>query len=200
VIELERLPTTTIWSKTLTKRKKLVLGILLGAVVAGALAIVLLYFAYPSLEADYQRHMDPIRKSHARQIADLVREFADKTGHLPFQEHAAKKPFMVIIGHSPQEEDYFANDPVLKRGATWANANELEAVLSNGLKRTVCLPRDPQKVPTYAPNVYVYFVSGNEMSVVSHLCYPDDEMTIKYQWHGHTFYAYTLTYIFEPNR
>ena len=107
---------------------------------------------------------------------------------------------MVIIGHSVGEEDYFARDPVLKRRATWANAKDLEAVLSKGLNRAVRLPRDPQKVPTFAPNVYVYYVSGNEMSVVSHLCFPSDEMTVKYQWQGHSFYPYTLAYIFKPNQ
>ena len=97
----------------MTRRKKLALRILVGGGIAATLAVALLYFAYPLLEANYQRQTDAIRKNHAHQIADLIREFADKTGHLPFQEHAAQKPFMVIIGHSPQDEDYFANDPVL---------------------------------------------------------------------------------------
>ena len=38
------------------------------------------------------------------------------------------------------------------------------------------------------------------MSVVSHLCYPDNEMTVTYQWHGHSLYPYTVAYLFEPNR
>ncbi len=177
------------------KLKKLLLVVL----VVSAFVVVLMYFAYPFLEANYQRNMDPIRKNDARQIADLIREFTDKTGHLPFQEHAAKKPFMVIIGHSPEEEDYFANDPVLKRDATWANAKDLEAVLSKGLSRTIHLPRDPQKVPTFAPNVYVYFVSGNQMSVVTHLSFPA-EMAVKYEWNGHSFYAYTICFEFQPDR
>ena len=183
-------------SDTMTKKKKIFLGVL----VVGAFAVVLACLAYPYLGAKDQENMDVIRKTHADQIAALVREFADKTGHLPFQEYATKKPFMVIIGHSVEEEDHFANDPVLKRGGTFANASDLEAVLSKGLNRTVSLPRDPQKVPTFAPNVYVYFVSENEMAVVSHLCFPSAGMTVRYQWHGHTFYAYTVAYIFEPGQ
>lgn len=181
-------------SNPIAKLRKLALVL---SIVAG-LVVALAYFAYPVFEANYQRNMDPIRKRDAHEIADVIREFADRTGHLPFQEHASQKPFMVVIGHSPEEEDRFANDPVLKRGATWANAKELEALLSKGLRRQILLPRDPQKAPTFAPNVYVYFVSGKEMSVVSHLCFPD-EMATKYEWNGHPFYAYTIAYLFEPD-
>jgi hypothetical protein len=165
----------------------------------GATSVVLLiYLAYPFLEDNYQRNMDRIRQDHARQIANVVREFADVTGQLPFQEHAADQPFMVLVSHSPEREDHFANDPVLKRKARWTNSSDLEAVLSNGLKRTVRLPRDPQKVPTFAPNVYIYFVSGNQMTVVSHLKFPADR-TVQYDWNGNTFHAFTLCYEMNPS-
>ena len=168
-----------------------------GALVA--IIAVLIYFAYPFLDAKYQQDMDPIRRDHAHQIADVIREFADQTGHLPFQEQAKDEPFMVLIGHSQEHEDHFANDPVLKRGGQWANSSLLESMLEKELGRDVQLPRDPQKVPTYAPNVYIYFISGNQMTVVSHLYYPNDE-TVKYEWNGKPFYSYTITYEFNPDR
>jgi hypothetical protein len=170
--------------------KKLVVVSILGSLVS-----VAIWFAYSFLDRNYQLAMDPIRKTHAHQIASVIQEFADKTGHLPFQEEAVNKPFMVLLGHSPEEEDHFANDPVLKRNATWANSTDLEAVLSKELKRTIKLPRDPQKVPTYAPNVYVYFVAGKQMTIVTHLKYPDGD-AVKYEWHGQPFYAYTICYDF----
>jgi hypothetical protein len=170
--------------------------IIIGGVVA--ITAVLGYFAYSFLEAKYQRDMDPIRRDHARQIADVIREFADKTGHLPFQEQAKERPFMVLIGHSPEHEDRFADDPVLKRDAQWANSTLLESMLEIGLGRDVQLPRDPQAVPTYAPNVYIYFLSGNQMTVVSHLHDPHDR-AVEYEWNGKTFYAYTISYEFNPS-
>lgn len=170
-------------------------------IIAGCLVLfigALIYFAYPALDAKYQRDMDPIRQEHAHQIADLIREFSDKTGHLPFQEQANEQAFMVLIGHSAEHEDHFANDPVLKRDAQWANSALLEAMLSKELGREIQLPRDPQTVPTYAPNVYIYFVSGKQMTVVSHLHYPNDR-AIKYEWNGKPFYSYTITYEFNPS-
>ncbi len=169
-------------------------------ITAGAIGFlgVFVYLAYPFLEAGYQRDMDVIRRKHAHQIADLIREFANKTGYLPFQEQAKDEPFMILIGHSPQHEARFANDPVLKRDGQWANASLLESMLQKELGRRVLLPRDPQTVPTYAPNVYVYFVSGNQMSVVSHLHDPH-EGAVEYEWRGRPFYAYTITYDFNPS-
>ena len=172
--------------------KKLVVAI----VAAAATAVAVAFFAYPAMEGRYQRSMDSIRIAHAHQIADVVREFADKTGHLPFQEHADDKPFMVLIGHSSREEDRFAGDAVLKRNATWTNGSELEALLAKELNRTVRLPRDPQKVSTFAPNVYVYFVSRNQVTVLSHLNSRANG-AVKYEWNGHPFYAYTICHAFE---
>src|SRR6476469_9878359 len=101
-------------TEKLMNKKLVVVSIVL------SLVSVVFWIAYPALERNYQSAMDPIRKKHAHQIVSVIQEFADKTGHLPFQEQAVDTPFMVLLGHSPREEDKFANDPVLKRGATWA--------------------------------------------------------------------------------
>ena len=168
-------------------------------VIVGVIAVLalLLYIFYPSLESRYQSDMDPIRRNHAHEIVEIIQEFADKAGHLPFQEQAKDQPFMVLIGHSPEHEDHFANDPVLQKGGQWANSFLLESILEKELGREVKLPSDPQKVPTYAPNVYIYFISGNQMTVMSHLNYPDDR-AVKYDWNGNSFYSYTITYSFNP--
>lgn len=152
---------------------------------------------YLRLDARYQKDMDVVRQKDAQQIFKLVQEYTEKAGHLPFQEHTADKPFMVLIGHSVQEEDYFAQDPVVARGAIFANASTMERLLSKELKRPINLPRDPQKVPTYAPNVYVYFVKGNEFAVASHLKNPHKD-AVEYKWQGGKFYSYTLAYKVEP--
>jgi hypothetical protein len=72
-------------------------------------------------------------------------------------------------------------------------SREFEQTLSKTLAREVVLPRDPQKVPTYAPNVYVYFVMPDEFCVVSHL-YKPSEKSVEYTWEGGTFHSHTLTY------
>jgi len=150
---------------------------------------------YEGLDWDYQRAMDPLRMKHADEIVALVLEYAETTGHFPFAERAVDRPFMVFIGHSVGEEDALAKDPVLGRGGRWSNSPELESELTTALGRRVTLPRDPQKVPTYAPNVYVYSVSGDQMTVAVHLFEaPKDKETVPYEWRGGRFFAYGATY------
>lgn len=161
-------------------------------------ALLAIYFGYQFLDSRYQRDMDEVRRSHANQIADVIREYAEKTGALPFQDVAQEQPFMVLIGHSSDHEDQFSKDPVLQRRAQFANSSTLESMLSEALGRDVKLPREPQKYPTFAPNLYVYFVSGNQMTVVSHLCYPDED-AVKYEWHETPFYSYTVCYEWQPD-
>lgn len=171
---------------------------LLGTTVVTAALMCLLFALVPTWERNYQGAMDPLRQKHARQIFDVVREYTNKTGHLPFQAQAIDTPFMVLIGHSPEEENFFANSPPLMRNATWTHATDLEALLERELGRSIRLPRDPQTVPTFAPNVYLYFMSGNQMTVVAHLNAPTTG-TVEYQWRGRPFHSYTICYAFEPS-
>ncbi len=176
-------------------KKILIVLVILAVAFVGLIGA--LCFAYLTLDARYQKDMDVVRQKDAQQIIKLVQEYTDKTGHLPFQEHTAEKPVMVLIGHSMQEEYEFNRDPVLARGAIFANSSTMEKLLSKELKRPITLPRDPQKVATYAPNVYVYFVKGNEVAVASHLRYPNAE-GVEYKWNGEKFYSYTIAYKVEP--
>jgi hypothetical protein len=153
--------------------------------------------AYQTPDTDPQRAMDSIRKKHAKEIVALILEYANKTGHFPFAQEASEKSFMVLIGHSPSEEDAWAGDPTIARGGRFTNASMLEARLSKELGRPIALPRDPQKVATYAPNVYVYFIAGDQMTVAVHLSAPAED-TVPYEWRGGRFYSYTIAY--EPNK
>lgn len=85
-------------------------------------------------------------------------------------------------------------EPALSRGARVANSSVLEAELSKGLGLPVRLPRDPQRVPTYAPNVYVYFVAADQMTVAVHL-FNETESTVPYDWQGGRFYSYSQTFL-----
>jgi hypothetical protein len=172
------------------RRKTKIIGVIVLLLIAAGLAVPIIYRA---MDRAYQAAMDPIRIEHAERIAALILQYADKTGAFPFQQHTAERPFMVLIGHSQQHEDAFAQEKVLKRGATFANATVLEAELSKVLGRQIVLPRDPQKVPTYAPNVYIYFVVESQMSVAAHLFSPSPR-SVRYEWRGGVFHSHTLTY------
>jgi len=148
---------------------------------------------YRAMDASYQESADRTRTKHADEIASLVFEYAEETGKLPFQDQSKDTPFMVLIGRSEQAEDAWAQEEVLKKGATFTNSSVFEAELSKGLGRDIVLPRDPQKVPTFAPNVYVYFIADGQFTVVAHLFSPSDR-SVEYQWRGGTFHSHTLSY------
>ena len=168
------------------------IGCLAVMFLLGAVAMYLI-LNYDRLDTGYQKAADVVRKKHAKEIRDLVMEYVDKSGHLPFEEESKGQRFMVLIGHSSRAEEDFAKEEVLDKGATFTNADALEAELTKVLGREIQLPRDPQKVATYAPNVYIYFLSGEQFSVVVHL-FEASPKSVPYIWRGKTFHSHTLTY------
>lgn len=177
----------------MSRKRKVLLIVGLLLVVGVVVAWIAIQRIYRGLDAGYQKAMDPVRIQDAERIADLILEYADKTGRFPFEQRTLDRPFMVLIGHNQLEEDAFAKERVLARNATFANASMLEVELSKVLGRTITLPRDPQKVATFAPNVYIYFVAEGQMTVITHLFQPSDR-SVKYEWRGGVFYSHTLTY------
>lgn len=162
------------------------LGALASAVVLAACG------AYRTADLSYQRAHDPIRRAHADSIVALIIEYAAAAeGRIPFQERAASQPFMVVIGRSIEHEDEMARVPALNKNARFSNSPELEAELSRVLKRTVTLPRDPQRVATYAPNVYIYFVAGDSFCAVVHLFEPSS-ISQPYEWEGGRFHSHAV--------
>lgn len=169
--------------------------VILTAVVVAVLTAVAGLFLVRSMMAGYQRDMDQVRLAHCDQILDAVRAYAAQNNNrYPLQEHStAEKPLMVILGHSVQHEDAMAGEKVLARGANFTNGGYLEAELSKGLGRPIRLPRDPQSVPTFAPNVYVYYVTPDSMTVAVHLAKPSDKSQ-EYQWRDGVFHSHALSY------
>lgn len=174
------------------KNMKKVISIILIVIVIG----ILLWFTVGqswlnSVTPSYQADMDQIRQENVAEIMDLIKEYDDKTGKFPLQEMAVEKPVMVMIGHSLELEEQYANDPVLKRDALWTHSSDLEQTLSEELGRQITLPRDPQKVATFAPNVYIYFVAGNQVNVITHLYHPVTN-AVPYDWNEGGFYSLAL--------
>jgi uncharacterized protein YneF (UPF0154 family) len=152
-------------------------------------------YAYKKLDEKYQNAQDPIRLKQINQIADVIFDYDKKIGHPPLSDLVKQyeKSFMVLIGRSEMEEDRFANIEALNKGAMYMDSSKFEEILSQGLKETVNLPRDPQKVATYAPNVYIYYVNEEQFCVVAHL-YNDSEISQPYTWEGGTFNSHAQCY------
>lgn len=137
-----------------------------------------------------QRANDALRRRHVDEMVTLVLEYVDKSGGvLPFENRATERPFMVFIGLNEAHEDEMAEVPALKRGGRWGNAPDLEAELSRVLKRRIVLPRDPQRAATFAPNVYLYFVTGRTFCSVAHLSERSD-ISEPYEWKGGRFHSH----------
>lgn len=150
---------------------------------------------YKSLDEQYQKAHDPIRIKHVNEIANVIFAYDKKVGYPPLQDLVSQqqKPFMVLIGRSDIEEDRFAELEALEKGALFINSRKFEAILSQGLKQKIKLPRDPQKVATYAPNVYLYFVTQDQICVAAHL-YFKSEISKPYTWSGGTFNSHAECY------
>jgi len=144
-------------------------------------------------DTGYQRAQDPVRIKHATYIASVIEEYKQKTGHFPMPEEllGKNKTFMVFIGRSVKQEDEFSQIPALRGGALFANSSYLEGELSRVLQREIVLPRDPQKVTTFAPNIYVYYSSPTLTCIYAHLFEPT-ENSKEYEWSGGTFYSHPV--------
>ncbi len=177
----------------MTKKRKTIFVV--SAVIASLALItcILVLWAYKKMDTGYQAAMDPIRIRDGEAIAALVFEYEEKTGILPFEKEAAGAPFMVVIGHSLEDEDFYAKQDVLSRGAMFANSKDFESELERVLKRKIYLPKDPQKVASFAPNVYVYFLSDTQFSVAVHLFKPS-EKSVEYKWRDGVFNSHAVTY------
>ncbi|MDJ0784784.1 MAG: hypothetical protein QNJ22_22660 [Desulfosarcinaceae bacterium] len=152
-------------------------------------------YLYKILDEKYQRAHDPIRVDHINEISDIAFAYSQEVGHPPLYDLVLQqnKPFMVLIGRSDKEEDQFAKLEVLNRGALFINSNRFEKILSEGLSQTIILPRDPQTVATYAPNIYVYYVSVEQFCIAAHL-YFATAISQPYSWEGGTFHSHALCY------
>ncbi len=161
--------------------------------IAGAAAFVLL--VYPAMEEGYQTAQDPVRIQHGDEIIALVLEYIEAVGPPPLHDLVMENDasFRIMIGRNMAEEDGFAAIPDLWPGEFWMNSPELEAALSEGLGRNIVLPRDPQTVATFAPNVYVYFVSKSQFCVAVHL-YEPTEISEPYTWAGGTYHSHAICY------
>lgn len=150
---------------------------------------------YEKIDSGYQAAQDPVRIDHIKIIRGVVTKYIEKTGKMPLHDMVLKEghPFIVYIGRSERQEDKVAQLEVMKKAPGYINSNLFESILSQGIGSDIKLPRDPQLVGTFAPNVYIYFVAENQFCVAGHL-YSKTKESVKYTWEGGTFYSHTYCY------
>lgn len=173
-------------------RWKLSLSVFFVLILAG---IYFWPYIYKTLDNKYQNAQDPRRIKHITEIANVAFAYDKKVGYAPLYDlvENQNRSFMVLIGRSDKEEDQFAKLSALNRGALFINSTHFERILSKGLNHNITLPRDPQKVPTYAPNVYVYSINKEQMCVAAHL-FKESKISKPYTWEGGTFHSHAKCY------
>ena len=118
-----------------------------------------------------QEDFDKIRLDHLLSINALIQEYKNSTGTYPFETHSNQLPVIVVIQTEKQKETHQGNVPLfldlesrISDGKLPTQperidshiVQEFEELLSQGLKRTIILPKDHQKVPVNKPSVYIY--------------------------------------------
>lgn len=119
------------------------------------------------MEEKYQKDMDRVRITHIDYLAGLLSEYREKTGQFPLQDRAGEQRVEVFITHRPLDSALVEQTRHLPMQLL--GTNELREVLEHDLGRTITLPSDPQNVPTYAPNIYIYDVTQERACVAGHL-------------------------------
>lgn len=151
---------------------------------------------YERLERLYQTDMDRVRLEHLDQILAVVTEHVQATGRVPLEDLVRDRghPAMVVIGRSTEEEVAFAQlEAIARPDAAVISSSSFDAGLSEALGRQVRLPRDPQQVPTYGPNVYIYLVQPPQFCVAVHLWAPT-EVSRPMEWEGGTFHSHAVCF------
>lgn len=151
---------------------------------------------YERLERLYQTDMDKVRLRHLDQILSIVVEHAKLTGRVPLEDLVRDRghPAMVVIGRNTDREVAFAQLEAISRPeAAVISSSSFDLALSEALGREIRLPRDPQQVPTYGPNVYIYLVHPPQFCVAVHL-WAATEVSRPMEWEGGTFHSHAVCF------
>ena len=114
----------------------------------------------------FQQDADIIRLRHMVYYTELISEYHAKAGHYPFQGKAEDVPVYVHIANERQQK-YVGQDVDHEYEAvsTADFFKELERVIG----REIPEHYDPQYVPVYKPNFYVYMVVRDAFFLAVHV-------------------------------
>jgi hypothetical protein len=147
--------------------------------------VVLLIFCISGcagMESSYQASTDLIRIKHIDTIVGLITEYQSKAGEFPFQSKITKDGVQVLVTH--RRIPAAINNQTKTLPINSYSNQIFQEELSRVLERAVQLPSDPQKVATFAPNFYIYFVSRSQACVAGHLYTATaDTFNVQNQYH-----------------
>lgn len=117
------------------------------------------------MEEGYQNDADIFRLRHLQYFGELIEEFHEKSGKYPLQGKSQLDNYVHIA--APHQQKYVTGGPPYEHEVTDMEVfrEELQSVLG----RSVDLRFDPQKVPLFAPNFYIYMIRGNDYFFAIHL-------------------------------
>ena len=117
-----------------------------------------------SAETKFQQDADIVRLQHLQYYAGLIEEYREKTGHYPFEPHADIRTY-VHIANKHQEKYTTGDNPERHRVI---DDSDFFRELSAKLGREVEELYDPQYVPVWRPNFYMYMIQGDAYFLAVH--------------------------------
>lgn len=121
-------------------------------------------------EESFQKNADIVRLQHLKYWVELIETYHTKTGKYPFQGEL-NTPIYVEIA-TPHQKSYINQKP--PKPAIVKPMAEFVAVLEKGLGKTINEYYDPQYVPNFRPNFYLYMIDGDQynFAIHTHQSYP----------------------------
>lgn len=136
--------------KRLIKIVLLVIGILTTVFIIAVFIFIKGDF-YQKVEQSYQQDADQARISDMHYLARLIEQYKTETGYYPLQQDAIERRAAIYLEIDKE------------------SAKDFAAQLSQGLKKEVCVPSDPQQIQINVPTWYIYEVGPDDYFVTAHL-------------------------------
>lgn len=137
--------------------------------------ISFMFLACSNMEKTYQNDMDKRRVRDVEYISKIIYEYYQILGKYPLQDKVKNKNITVFLTNKKIEKAFI--DQNNEQGFELHSLEEFEKEIEKVLGRELDLPEDPQKVPTYAANFYIYFVNKESASVMGNL-YSKNDFTV----------------------
>lgn len=119
-------------------------------------------------DSPYQRDMDIIRMRDIQNIAGLIEEYRQITGHYPLVKNSMIPQYVYIA--TDEQKKQIIGGPAEKHVVT--SCETLERELDRVLKRHISLPKDPQRLAVNKPNFYLYITRGKNIWLAVNLHSP----------------------------
>lgn len=167
---------------------------ILGLVLSIVLILSFNVFSFSSspLEENYQDEMDKIRMGHVNQISDVIYDYYKVTGRYPLQEEVTNKPITVFVTKKEIKETFI--EQAKKNNYKLVKFDKFKAEVEKVLGEKITFPEDPQSVPTFAGNFYIYYVDKMSSSITGNL-YSENDWT----YDAGNYYKYEKAFFNSPS-